>query len=399
VRVVVVSDHPAAALKALRSKLVGCRPVAVGAAEDVLAELRPGTSILLELDDAATGAATARRLRDIGVTNGIVVVGTTAVAGLDDVAGLAPPIRLADLTAALQRVQEASDRAELPIGPIDLLSSELANVAGAIEGSDAEDRAAEELPVIDLAGHEATDDEVLGQPVAEYQQLPPGPLPFGWAEDTTTGLLTRFRTAMRRQREAGPEPYSSNGAAAAGSEAPSILEDGILPSLAAVQQLARSMQLFPILQDVQACAEAVLDEVSGGLGPDVQAVAIAMRAADEVFEIVACEGLTPMQAQFRVALGHPFVTQIREAGGGLLVTPAADAPGLVSGLPVAASETVLGTVVGDHEVEALVLVGQAGAGRPADLDALGRVTDESASLLAFAAALRRLYLPRPALRT
>jgi hypothetical protein len=380
VRLVIVSDHPAPVLHVLRSRIPGCTPLAVGAATDVLAELHPGTSILLDLDDVISGVAAARRLRDAGVTNGIVVVGTTAIGGMDAVVGLDPPIHIAELKVALDRVQSASDRAELPAG-------------AHLDDDDEGQGTADDGPpptIIDLTQHEVPETADHDGPVPSATgpaDHAPRLAPVDLA-DAGTALLTRFRTAMRRTREVRPpaadvEPTRPTE--------PSILEDGILPGLHAARQLERSLRAFPILQDAGACAEAVVTEVTGRLGAEVDGVAVALRADEDGFLTVASEGLSPLQGQLRIPVDHGFVARLHDGGGAFLVTPTAEAPALVAGLPVAASTTVLGTSVWGEDVEALLLVGLRGTGTPEDLDALVRITDDSASLLALAAAVRRLH--------
>jgi hypothetical protein len=104
VRVIVVSDRPRPVLNLLRVLLPDDVAVAVRSVDDVLAELDDDAKVLLDRAGGADALDGARWLRDHGVRNGIVIVGTAEVDGLTDVTGLAPPFEMAALADALQTV-------------------------------------------------------------------------------------------------------------------------------------------------------------------------------------------------------------------------------------------------------------------------------------------------------
>jgi hypothetical protein len=104
-RVVVLSHQPQPVLDVLLTKLPGCDPVAVSRSEEVAGALAADAVVLLDLAVPAEGQSVARRLRDLGIRHGIVLIGTEDSDAVNGVVGLQPPFRLGDLATALQRAR------------------------------------------------------------------------------------------------------------------------------------------------------------------------------------------------------------------------------------------------------------------------------------------------------
>ena len=299
-RVVVVSREPVPAASILRSEFPAYLPVTVRSVDEVARQLLPESIVLLDLGHGGESDAAARQLRQRGVQQGIVAIGTSAdeVTG---VIGLEPPIQLDELGAAIERAREHS-------------------AGAAAERTEASAGAAQAEPP---------------QPPAPPSSAPSGQPPADPARAAAEPLRSKMERWRRKltatpSTEAPTEPTQEE------------MYERLVQVFASAAQVESIATELPIVTDRMALSRAVVMAVGDEFAADT---VVLWRRAHNGWVADAHQGLTGREASLPVGFEQPVLQDVEARSGAILLDPTASFQNVLAGIGGARTESFMAAAI------------------------------------------------------
>jgi len=398
-RVVVLSKQPMLVLNALRSKLPGCRPVAVATVDDVIEHVTPGAVVLLDLGEGDRGVDAARTLREHDVDHGIVVVGDAVAGDLQGVVVLPRPFQLGDLVRAFTQVHKGGAGSPYLAVASDTTAparKRAATPESGWEGARASD-AGSAAPPPATSTPPPTPAPASAEPPTRPPQAPDQDAPRGepeslWGQQAPPGAVRREQsrsvpevarpavTAADPQLLEG-EPPSHPGAAAAGHGGSSLrgslgrwrkrkgaatreraadvsgegeLYQRLVRVFEATSQVRVIIDEFPMVTRRAALYQAVVAAVAEEFQADTVGL---WRKRGNGWIVAGHHGFTQREARFPASTDQPLLREIEDTAGAILLDPTSGFQALINGVGGAHTESFMAACVaaGSHRLGILTV--------------------------------------------